>query len=115
MNKEIRILIIGPTEPLGGMENCVILHASLDLGEGFRLYHLDNKYHPVVRKAKILKVIHLYGALLPKMRKIIRDESIDIVHIHSTSFKNVFKNIQIQEAAKKLGAETINSTGKEKL
>lgn len=107
MNKEIRILIIGPTKPLGGMENCVILHASLDLGDGFRLYHLDNKYHPIVRKAKILKVIHLYAALLPKMRKIIKDENIDIVHIHSTSFKNVFKNIQIQEAAKALGVKSI--------
>jgi glycosyltransferase involved in cell wall biosynthesis len=105
--KEIRTLIIGPTKPLGGLENCVILHAALELGEGFRLYHLDTKYNPIVRKAKILKVIYLYGVLLPKMKRIIRDEQIDIVHIHSTSFKNVFKNIEIQEKVKKLGAKSI--------
>ena len=104
---EIRVLIIGPTKPLGGMENCVILHASLNLGEGFRLYHLDTKYHPIVRKAKILKLIYIYAFLMPRMRHIIRNESIDIVHIHSTSFKNVFKNIQIQEMVKKLGAKSI--------
>ena len=106
-DKEIRILIIGPTKPLGGMENCVILHASLELGEGYRLYHLDNKYHPIVRKSKVLKLIYLYATLLPKMKKIIKDEKIDIVHIHSTSFKNVFKNIQIQDAVKKLGVKSI--------
>jgi len=104
---EIRVLIIGPTKPLGGMENCVILHASLNLGEGFRLYHLDTKYHPIVRKAKILKLIHIYTFLLPRMRRIIKNEAIDIVHIHSTSFKNVFKNIEIQETVKKLGAKSI--------
>jgi glycosyltransferase involved in cell wall biosynthesis len=90
---EIKILIIGPTKPLGGMENCVILHASLNLGDGFRLYHLDTKYNPIVRKSKLLKVIYLYGFLIPRMRNIIRKEKIDIVHIHTTSFDRFYSGL----------------------
>jgi glycosyltransferase involved in cell wall biosynthesis len=41
------------------------------------------------------------------LRLIIRAEKIYIVHINSTSFKNVFKNIEIQEIVKKLGVKSI--------
>ncbi len=105
--KKTNILIIGPTKPLGGMENCVILHSSLDLGPDFATHLLDTKYHPIVRKFKILKLIYLLTTIIPRMRKLIAKHHIDIVHIHTTSFKNVFKNIQIQESAKKLGVKTI--------